>query len=237
MEPRKEAHGISKIIESDNNIHRFLYLGDVYENGTPQDFAERYDPVFGKFKSITRPIPGNHDWNSKLHGYKEYWPDKPPFYSKEYGGWKLFFIDTNLSMKPNSPQYEWAKSRSREWKKPVIICHHHHLYSAGGHGDQRQVRPIIDLFKDRLCIGLSGHTHNMQLFKTFGSYTQVVVGCGGRELYPVNMDDGRLAWGSNSYGALRMDLSPGRAGLAFVQHDGAILYQTVIEDQKKVMMI
>lgn len=227
MRPRNEAYGTSLMIEKDLP-HRFIYLGDVYENGTIEDYANNYDPVFGKFKAITRPIPGNHDWHSRLSGYKNYWPDTKSFYSKEYGGWKLFFIDTNIPMAPGTPQYEWAKTRASEWTKPVIVFHHHHLYSAGGHGDQPQVAPLMDLFSDRLCLGVSGHTHNMQLFRQFKNYRQIVVGCGGREHYPVNESDARLEFSSTDYGALRMDLSPGRCDLGFFRYDGTLLYSLTV---------
>ena len=40
-----------------------LTLGDnVYQYGTAEEFAECYDPTWGKFKERTRPIPGNHDF-------------------------------------------------------------------------------------------------------------------------------------------------------------------------------
>jgi hypothetical protein len=237
MKPRDEAFGIAKQIDADKTIHRFLYLGDVYENGTVEDYAQRYEPVFGKFKYMTRPIPGNHDWHSKLAGYKSYWKDTPPFYWKDYGGWKVLFLDSNLSVQPGSPQYEYVKARAPQWKGPVIVCHHHHLYCAGGHGDQPQMKPILDLFNAHYCVGLSGHTHNMQLFKTFKNYTQIVVGCGGREMYPVNQGDGRLAWSSNDFGALRMDLSPDKLALAFVRHNGEVLHETELVPPKQVLMV
>ena len=46
-------------------------IGDeAYENGTTADFANCYDPTWGRFKDRTRPAPGNHD-------YQEYGPPNP----------------------------------------------------------------------------------------------------------------------------------------------------------------
>ena len=52
----------------------FGQLGDnVYQSGTASEFANCYDQVWGGFKSRTRPVPGNHDWNSgNLDGYNGY---------------------------------------------------------------------------------------------------------------------------------------------------------------------
>src|SRR4051794_11822843 len=35
---------------------------NVYESGTAEEFAQCYDPIWGRFKSRTRPSPGNHDY-------------------------------------------------------------------------------------------------------------------------------------------------------------------------------
>ena len=46
---------------------------NVYQSGTASEFANCYDQVWGGFKSRTRPVPGNHDWNSgNLDGYNGY---------------------------------------------------------------------------------------------------------------------------------------------------------------------
>ena len=43
-----------------------LALGDLaYQHGTAEEFAECYDPTWGRFKERTRPIPGNHDYGTK----------------------------------------------------------------------------------------------------------------------------------------------------------------------------
>ena len=38
-------------------------LGDLaYDNGSAADFADRYEPTWGRHKGRTRPSPGNHDY-------------------------------------------------------------------------------------------------------------------------------------------------------------------------------
>ena len=55
-----------------------LALGDnQYESGTFNEYRAYYDPWWGKVKSITEPVPGDHDYNlnpsSNAHGYYAYW--------------------------------------------------------------------------------------------------------------------------------------------------------------------
>ncbi len=42
-----------------------LALGDLqYENGSLTRFQRSYGPSWGRFKSITKPVPGNHEYGS-----------------------------------------------------------------------------------------------------------------------------------------------------------------------------
>src|SRR3954467_3317161 len=50
-----------------------LAAGDLaYENGTPQEFQQCYDPYWGRFRTRTRPAPGNHEYNT---------PNAAPYYA------------------------------------------------------------------------------------------------------------------------------------------------------------
>src|SRR5512145_1952097 len=56
----------------------FLYLGDVYDDGTATEFRNWYgtsSTFFGRFRSITNPIIGNHEYASGgvAPGYFDYW--------------------------------------------------------------------------------------------------------------------------------------------------------------------
>ena len=54
--------------------HALLLLGDLqYETGSAQDFAAYFHPSFGEFKSITCPVPGNHEYFTPgARGYFDY---------------------------------------------------------------------------------------------------------------------------------------------------------------------
>ena len=62
---------------------------------------------------------------------------------------------------------------------------------------------------------LNGHGHVMARYRKRGSLTQYLAGTGGGVRYTV-LRDARLAFArSDMTGALRLDLSPGRADLEF----------------------
>ena len=50
-----------------------LALGDnAYNDGSDADYRDKYDPTWGSFKSITKPVPGNHEWHTDGQGYYNY---------------------------------------------------------------------------------------------------------------------------------------------------------------------
>ena len=98
-------------------IDRFLYLGDVYENGTAAEFANNFDSVWGRFKALANPTPGNHEWANRATGYDPYWGARAPqtggghYYSFSENGWEVLSLNTEESMAPGSPQYQWLQQK------------------------------------------------------------------------------------------------------------------------------
>ena len=74
-----------------------LYLGDVYEQGTPTEFLNWYgtpDKLYGQFRDITNPTIGDHEFEAgKAPGYFDYWDNVPYFYSFDAAGWHFVSID------------------------------------------------------------------------------------------------------------------------------------------------
>lgn len=49
----------------DNIPGTVFTTGDnAYENGSAEDYANCYDPTWGRHKTRTRPVPGNHEYRS-----------------------------------------------------------------------------------------------------------------------------------------------------------------------------
>ena len=214
-------------------VDRLLYLGDVYGTGAPDgdgdadDYLEHYVTVYGGFVGRTSPTPGNHEWPQRTEGYEAFWSSRtkpmPAYYAFDTAGWRVLSLNSKAPHGPGSPQLRWL---TRELERPGtcrLAFWHRPRFSAGRHGDQKDVAPLWDALRGRATIVVNGHDHNMQRLHPIDGITELVSGAGGHGLYEVKRDP-RVAFGSDDvYGALRMTLTHGRADLAFVAADGGVL--------------
>ena len=222
--PRAVARMIAR-----NRVDRLLYVGDVYETGTLEEFRRFYDPLYGDLASRSSPIVGNHEAANRKRGYNRYWREKvgrapEPWYVVREGGWELIGLDSELPHDEDSPQVAWLRRQVRPGTTCRIAFLHRPLYSAGTHGDQSDIAPLWDTLRGRAVAVIAGHDHNLQRLKPIGGLVQFVSGSGGRDLYPVNREDERVAFADDThFGALRLELRPGSAEWAFVAADGSVL--------------
>ncbi len=213
-------------------IDRLLYLGDVYENGSAREFRERYHPGWGRFKSITRPTLGNHEWEARARGYARYWgarargPRGAYYYSFDIGGWHFVSLNSHEDSSPGSTQVAWLRrDLARHRGNCTIAFWHRPRYSAGVYRNDdsaADVEPFWRALRGRAVAVLNGHDHNYQRFKRRRGITQFIVGAGGRmPLHDVRESDPRLAAADDSrLGALRLDLGRSRLRYEYRTVDG-----------------
>lgn len=221
---------------------RVLYLGDVYGSGilgtlrgegTAADFRKHYDPVYGDFAARTAPTPGNHEWPQRGDGYEPYWSKvfgRPPpaYYDFRVAGWQLLSLNSQAPHGAASDQLRWLRTRLRGRGTCRLAFLHRPRFNAGRHGDAADLAPLWDALPGRAAIVVAGHDHNMQRFRPIDGIAQYVSGAGGHGRYALKRDP-RLAFGDDGdYGALRIELRPGRARLAFVSAAGRILDTSVV---------
>jgi hypothetical protein len=223
------AKAVARLIER-GRPDRVLYLGDVYDDGSPADFRQHFAPVYGNLARIMAPTPGNHDWPRHREGYDRYWAKilrrpVPAFYAFRLGGWQLLSLNSEAPLGPGSAQLRWLHRQLRGPGDCRLAFWHQPRYSDGTrHGDEPDVQPLWDALRGRARLVLNGHEHNMQRFKPVDGITQLVSGAGGHGLYPLRRPFSRLAFGDDShYGALRLRLRRGRAAYAFIDADGRTL--------------
>jgi hypothetical protein len=210
-------------------VDRLLYLGDVYDKGTREDFAGNYADTYGSLARKTAPTPGNHDWPNHATGYDPYWRRAlgrgiGPWYAFRAGGWEILSLNSETDHDAGSAQVRFVRAHMRGPGTCRIAFWHRPRYSASTHhGDQEDVQPLWNALRGHATILLGGHDHDMQRFRPVDGMTQFVSGAGGAERYPLHRD-GRLAFGeAAAYGALRLVLRPGSASYAFVRDDGRVL--------------
>jgi len=222
-----------------HRVDRLLYLGDVYETGTAAEFASNYRPLYGRFDAITAPTIGNHEWPNLATGYVPYWTaargTPPPLrYAFTVSGWQLISLNSNLPT--DSAQDAWLSAeirRTPRYGTCRIAFMHHPRYSAGLHGDLQGLEGMFEELRGHASIALAGHDHDMQRLDPIDGITPFVDGAGGRELYPVNRDDPRLAFFDDTHhGALRIALRPGRAVLSFIDQTGRTLDRSTVTCQE-----
>ncbi len=230
----EEAKAVANMI-AERGLDRLIYLGDVYEDGTAEDFDLRYEPVYGRFRELTAPTPGNHDWPQHEEGYDPYWREAlgralSDHYSFDIGGWQILSVNSEAAREDPSEQLAWLREELAGPGNCRLAFWHRARFSAGTvHGDHPYMEPFWDALTGKASIVVNGHEHNMQRFEPIDGLTEFVSGAGGHEQYPLVSDDPRLAFGNDTdYGALRLDLEPGVATFAFVSQDGRTLDSGVI---------
>ena len=219
-----DDRGVETLVER-AKPDRVLYVGDVYTNGTKQDFA-RWDAVWGGLTPRMAPTPGNHDWPEASEGYDPYWTDArgtppPTHYAFEAGGWQILAL--NSEHEEQAAQERWARRRAGSHECTIAFWHRPR-WSAGPHGDDDAVDGLWSAVEGRVGAVISGHEHNMQRLDPGGGTIQFISGAGGYSHTSPELDDPRLRFGDGThYGALRLALSPRVARWSFVATGGAVL--------------
>lgn len=228
-----EGAAVVDLIEADAP-HKVLYLGDVYELGTADEFRRNFQPTYGRLAKVTAPTPGNHDWPASRRGYDPYWRRVhgrrvAHWYSFRAAGWQILSLNSETAHGAGSPQHRWLRAQVRRRGTCRVAFWHKPRFNAGSHGDTPSMAPLWAALRGRAVIVASGHDHNMQRLRRVDGITQFVSGAGGRHLYRVNAGDRRLAFGNDThFGALRLWLQRGRAEFAFFATDGSVLDEGTI---------
>lgn len=155
-----------------------ITTGDnVYPSGTPQDFAECYEPTWGAHRDRTRPVPGNHEYRTPgAVGYFQYFGDAAGepgkgYYSYDLGRWHLIALNSNCSevggCGPNSPQGKWLRADLAAHRQDCTLAYWHHpRFSSGKRGDVKAVRPLWQaLYTSGADVVLNGHDHLYESFE------------------------------------------------------------------------
>ncbi|MDQ1617864.1 MAG: acid phosphatase type 7 [Actinomycetota bacterium] len=217
-----------------------LTLGDnAYPSGTRQDYAQKYDNTWGAFKDITRPIPGNHEYETRgASGYFDYFRAQvhdQPYYAWDAGTWRMYALNCEIDCGAGSGQAAWLKKDLvAHAGRPALAYVHRPRYTCSTKHDPF---PELDAIWATLAgnggrIMLAGHNHAYERFAPLDArgapkadgLREFVVGTGGAEAYPVKEPcANREAADDQHHGLLSLDLKADSYTWEFLSEDGQVL--------------
>lgn len=179
-------------------------IGDTaYPTGSASDYANCYQPTWGRFKDRTRPALGNHEYLTENAGaYFAYFGRKaaPPggYYGYRLGSWHIVVINSNCDQiggcGPGSTQLRWLQADLAGHPTRCTLAYWHSpRFSSGPHGSDETMQPIwAALAKAGADVVLNGHDHLYQRFAPLNASGRIdpkrgmrefVVGTGGGPFY------------------------------------------------------
>ncbi|MBI5310634.1 MAG: metallophosphoesterase [Actinobacteria bacterium] len=219
--------------------------GDLqYSIGAGEAFSGSFDSAFGEFRSIWRPVPGNHEYYTPgATGYYGYFgrsagDPRRGYYSFDAGAWHVVALNSNCDDVPcgyGSAQLRWlARDLKANPNRCVAAIWHHPRYSSGKHGDDPRMRPFWrTLVKARAELAITGHDHHFEAFlpqdengvlRPRSGLRQFVIGTGGRSLYSTpGSANNSQALVQDHFGALVLKLRPGDWSWRFASESGLTL--------------
>ncbi|MHB8630234.1 MAG: metallophosphoesterase family protein [Aggregatilineales bacterium] len=170
---------------------------NAYETGSTANYKQCYAPNWGRFKTRTRPAPGNHDYVTPgAAAYFAYFganagPAGRGYYSYDLGAWHIVSLDSDIDDLPGSAQDSWLRADLIANKATCILAYWHHpLFSSSPEPDRP--RDVITMWRTLYSFGASvvinGHVHLYErfspqtpdgLFNPAAGIREFVVGTGG----------------------------------------------------------
>ena len=150
-----EAMTLADRIVAMNPTAVFAAGDNVYNSGTLAQYLERYEPNWGRFKALTFPVPGNHEyWTAGAAGYFDYFNgvgvETGPagtrgqgYYSYDVGDWHIVALNSALPMGAGTPQEQWLQADLASSAKTCTLAYWHvPRFSSGHHGSDMRSAAI-----------------------------------------------------------------------------------------------
>jgi hypothetical protein len=185
----------------------FTFGDNAYPSGRPQDYANCYEPAWGRHKDRTYANLGNHDYDTGTadptwdYFGERAGPRGKGYYSVDLGNWHIIVLNDNRSFVPfaeGSEQDKWlvADLAANKQRCILAIWHHPRFYSAE---TAVTVRTSWKILWDRLWAAgadlvLNGHQHRYERFAPMRpdgtrddatGIREIIVGTGGEGTAPL----------------------------------------------------
>jgi hypothetical protein len=184
-----------------------LPLGDnQYGCGGLAAYEQSYDPTWGRFKAVTHPVPGNHEYQTTggtdcgtgAAGYFTYFGQAAGvpgqgYYSYDIGSWHLVALNSECAYAggcgPGSPEETWLRADLAGHPSACTLAYWHRprFASDATGGDPTYDAFWQDLYAAHADLVLGGHDHWYERFALQApngqadpaGIRQLVVGTGG----------------------------------------------------------
>lgn len=210
-----------------------LALGDnQYEDATLAAFEQSYDPSWGRFKDITYPVPGNHEYQTPgAAGYFAYFGSLARnshggYYSFNLGTWHFIALNSEctsprvIECGVGSPQERWLLDDLAANRSLCTLAFWHEPRFTSG---RNLNHPALQAFWDDLYafgaeLVLNGHDHIYERFAPQNPQQQadprgireIIVGGGGNNHQPNYgiLQPNSVVRDNTTYGVLKLALRP-----------------------------
>lgn len=214
-------------------------LGDLaYTSGTAEEFRRCYDPTWGRHKSRTRPVPGNHEYVTPgAAPYYAYFGANagPPglgYYSFDIGAWHAIALNSNIDVRASSTQGAWLRADLAANESRCVVAYWHHpLFTSGPNGPQGYMQEFWRILYDAGAdLILNGHDH---MYERFAPQTpdgiadpirgirQITAGTGGALIYQTVAVAPNSERRIHAFGVLKLTLQTDSYQWEFVGVPGA----------------
>ena len=193
-------------------------LGDEqYPAGSLTDFETYYDASWGAFKSITHPIPGNHEYETaNAAGYFNYFGAAAGrrargYYSFNVGDWHVLALNSECAYVDCTAEKSWMKAD---------LAADRHLCQAAMYHRAGLAWPGKLMEAAGGDLALAGHHHVYERWAGENGLVRFTVGTGG---YSLGTPDPRALVGIATYGILELTLHRSSYSWSFVDTSGTVL--------------
>jgi acid phosphatase type 7 len=201
-----------------------LVLGDAaYPLANRATLAACYEPTWGRFRSSTYAVPGNHDYVAgSAHDFLAYFGERNSqrtYFRAPLGDWWLIGLDSELAGRALARQQQWLAHELAAIEgdgRCVLALWHRALFSTGLHRrDGVRMKPAwLALDAAGTDLVLSGHEHFYESFEPLDAdgvtrkagIREFVVGTGGAPLRDLSLSSQHRAFAlEHGVLALRLD--------------------------------
>ena len=237
------------------SLSAVLALGDAqYACGGLSAYQQAYNRAWGRVKSITHPVPGNHDYVSsggtacdpsgRAGGYFGYFGAAAgsfgkSYYSYDLGAWHIIALDSECTpvggCGPGSPEETWLRADLAAHPNTCTLAYWHYpIFSSGLEGGTPEATTFWkDLDAAGAEVVLNAHEHDYERFSpqhidgkaAADGLREFVIGTGGRMRHAfATVRANSQVRDNSSWGVLKLTLHPTSYSWQFVPAAGGTLH-------------